>query len=177
MIKVADWFKRARKGDGAAYAEQFRLYEGDIYRMAYVYVKNQQDALDVVQETAYRSYKSLAGLKDRSYFKTWLIRIAIRVSIDLLRERGRKQTTPLDEAAAVEPQAPEEDIPLALTLQDMLNTLNDEEKSIILLRFYQDCTIKETADMLHMPLGSVKTVLYRALHKLRKQTEEVGFHE
>lgn len=173
---MANWLKRARKGDSEAYAEQFRLYEADIYRMAYVYVKNQQDALDVVQETAYRSCKSLATLKEASYFKTWLIRIAIRVSIDLLRERGRKPTIPL-ENVAVEPQAREDDIPLSLTLQDLLATLTEEEKDIILLRFYQDCTIKETADVLQIPLGTAKTVLYRALHKLRKQTREVGLNE
>lgn len=79
--------KKAQKGDDGAFYALFHQYEQDIYRMAFVYVKNQNDALDVVQETAYRSFKSIKTLKDPSLFKTWLIRIAVNCSLDVLRKR------------------------------------------------------------------------------------------
>lgn len=76
--------KKAQKGNDEAFLKLFQEYEKDIYRTAFVYVKNQEDALDIVQETAYRSFKSIKDLKEPKYFKTWLIRIAISCAIDIL---------------------------------------------------------------------------------------------
>ena len=88
-----DLIKKAQKGNDKAFLTLFQEYEQDIYRMAYIYVKNQNDALDVVQETAYRSFKSIGTLKEPRYFKTWLMRIAISCSLDILRKR--KNVVPL----------------------------------------------------------------------------------
>jgi RNA polymerase sigma-70 factor (ECF subfamily) len=176
-VRIIDrtvWKKR--KGGQEAFAELFTRYEEDIYRMAFVYVQNQEDALDVVQETAYRSFKSIKGLKDEAYLKTWLIRIAIHCSIDLLRKRNK--IVPLRmETLVKQEETANGDLPLALTLQDLLDGLDEDEKSVILLRFYQDYTIKETAEALEIPLGTGKTILYRALAKLRRWVKEEDVHE
>lgn len=133
--------------------------------------------MDVVQETAYRSYRALSGLKEPRYFKTWLISIAIRCSIDLLRQR--RKVVPLkpeyEEIMTNDRENP--DIPLSLSVQEMINQLDEEEKSVIILRFYYDKTFKETSDILKIPLGTAKTILYRALGKLRKQAKEDGWIE
>ncbi|MEH7110046.1 sigma factor [Bacillus sp. JJ1764] len=60
-----------------------------MYRMAFTYVKNQNDALDVVQETAYRSFKNINTLKNPEFFKTWLIKIAINCAIELVRKNKK----------------------------------------------------------------------------------------
>lgn len=139
--------------------------------MAFTYVKNQNDALDVVQETAYRSFKKIDTLKNPEFFKTWLIKIAINCAIELVRKNKK--------VIELKPQYEEfmgfedEDISLSVTLQDLLDKLNDDEKSIIILRFYQEYSLKEIADLLNMPLGTTKSVLYRALSKLRKKLKEV----
>lgn len=163
--------KKAQKGDDKAFLELFQQYEEDIYRMAYVYVKNESDALDVVQEVAYRSFKKIETLKNPEYFKTWLIKIAITCSIDLVRKnKNVVQLNPeYDECISFE----DEDIPLSITLQELLDQLNEDEKSIIILKFYEGYSFKEIADLLNMPIGSAKSVLYRALGKLRKQFKEV----
>lgn len=143
--------------------------------MAFTYVKNQNDALDVVQETAYRSFKKIDTLKNPEYFKTWLIKIAINCAIELVRKNKK--------VIELKPQYEEfigfedEDIPLTVTLQDLLEQLNEDEKSIIILRFYQEYSLKEIADLLNMPLGTTKSVLYRALIKLRKKFKEVQICE
>lgn len=174
-MTIVDWVKKAQKGDSNAYLKLFEQYEQHIYRIAYVYVKNQEDALDVVQETAYKSFKSIATLREPAYFKTWLVRIAISCSMDILRQRAKivhfKQD--IQEAAAEEA----EDIPLALSLKDLIDTLDEEEKSVIILRFYYDYTIKEVTTLLEIPLGTGKTILYRALKKLRKRAEEAAVYE
>lgn len=135
--------------------------------MAFTYVKNQNDALDVVQETAYRSFKKIDTLKNPEYFKTWLLKIAINSAIELVRKNKKviKLKPQYEEFIGFE----DEDISLSVTLQDLLEQLNEDEKSIIILRFYQEYSLKEISDLLNMPLGTTKSVLYRALIKLRKK--------
>ena len=168
---ISKLVKKAQKGDDKAFLELFQQYEEDIYRMAYVYVKNESDALDVVQEVAYRSFKKIETLKKPEYFKTWLIKIAINCSIDLVRKNKNVVQLKLeydDECISFE----DEDIPLSITLQELLVQLNEDEKSIIILKFYEGYSFKEIADLLNIPIGSAKSVLYRALDKLRKQFKE-----
>ncbi|MFK3958820.1 sigma-70 family RNA polymerase sigma factor [Guptibacillus hwajinpoensis] len=162
--------KKAQKGNDKAFLKLFQQYEEDIYRMAYVYVKNKDDALDVVQEVAYQSFKKIDTLKKPEYFKTWLIKIAINCATNLVRVNNKvvllKQE--YDEFIGTE----DEDIPLSITLQELINTLEEDEKSIVLLRFYHHHTFKEISELLEMPLGTTKTVLYRSLNKLRKGFKE-----
>jgi len=135
--------------------------------MAFIYVKNANDALDVVQETAYKSFKTISKLKEPRYFKTWLIRIAIHSSIDLLRQRKKvlHLFPRVEETLFVEE---EEHISLTVSLYDLLNLLSEEEKSVVMLKYYQEYTLREIADILNIPVGTAKTILYRSLKKMRK---------
>lgn len=167
--------KKAQSGDETAYLELFRQNEELIYRMAFVYVKNQEDALDVVQETAYRSFKSIKTLKQPKYFKTWLIKIAINCSVTMLRQRTKVIQFEPQKIDFLQTQ--NEEVILSIMLDDLIEKLDPTEKSIILLRFYQDYTIKDVAKMLEIPLGTAKTILYRALGKLRRNFMEVEVNE
>lgn len=153
----------------------FQEYEEDIYRMAYVYVKNKDDALDVVQEVAYRSFKKIDTLIKPEYFKTWLIKITINCALNLIKKD--KKVVQLKPEFEEFMGSEDEDIPLSLSLQDLIDALQEEEKSVVLLRFYHNHTFKEISELLDMPLGTAKSVLYRALKKLRKEMEGEGFNE
>lgn len=148
----------------------FQEYEEDIYRTAYVYVKNKDDALDVVQEVAYRSFKKIDTLMNPEYFKTWLIKITINCAIDLVR--NDKKVVLLKPEYEEFIGSEDEDISLSLSLQELIDTLQEEEKSAVLLRFYHNHTFKEVAEFLNMPLGTAKSILYRALKKLRKEVQK-----
>jgi RNA polymerase sigma-70 factor, ECF subfamily len=161
-----DLIKKAQRGNDKAFLTLFQQYEQDIYRMAYIYVKNQNDALDVVQETAYRSFKSIETLKEPKYFKTWLMRIAISCSLDLLKKRKNVVQLNPEFEEYISGQV-NEDIISEITLKDLVNQLEANEKSVILLRFYQGLTLQEVSDTLKIPLGTAKTILYRSLNKLR----------
>lgn len=143
--------------------------------MAYVYVKNSEDALDVVQEVAYQSFKKFDTLKKPEYFKTWLMKITINCATNVVRKN--KKVVHLKPEYEELIKAESEDIPLSLSLQDLIETLEEDEKSIVLLRFYQFYTFKEISEILEIPLGTAKSVLYRAISKLRKQFKEVGNDE
>jgi RNA polymerase sigma-70 factor (ECF subfamily) len=135
--------------------------------MTYLYVKNESDALDVVQEVAYRSFKKIDTLKNPEYFKTWLIKIAITCSIDLVRKNKKVvQLKPEHEEFL---GSEDEDVSLSITLQKLLDELNEAEKSVVILKFYEDYSFKEIAELLDIPLGTAKSILYRALSKLRKE--------
>lgn len=175
MSTVNRLVKKAQKGDDKAFLKLFQKYEEDIYRMAYLYVKNESDALDVVQEVAYRSFKKIDTLKNPEYFKTWLIKIAITCSINLVRKNKKVvQLKPEHEEFL---GSEDEDVSLSITLQELLGQLNEDEKSIVILRFYEGYSFKEIAELLNIPLGTAKSVLYRALDKLRKQFKGVDICE
>ncbi|WP_059170842.1 sigma-70 family RNA polymerase sigma factor [Bacillus sp. FJAT-27445] len=175
VARLLNLIKKAQKGNEKAFLKLFQQYEQDIYRTAFVYVKNKSDALDVVQETAFRSFKAIKNLKEPTYFKTWLIRISISCAIDLLRkQKNVVQMKPeYEKFIFVDVN---EDIDLEMTVQDLIERLNADEKSVIILRFYEDLTIKEVSESLDIPLGTAKTVLYRALNKLRKELKGDGVY-
>lgn len=162
--------KKAQKGNDKAYLMLFQQYETDIYRMAYVYVKNRDDALDLVQEVAYQSFKNIRTLKNPEYFKTWLMKITINCALNLLNKN--KKVVPLNSEVPIGME--EGDIALSISLHQLIDTLKDDEKSVILLKYYDDRTLKEISEILGIPLGSAKSVLYRALEKLRQNIKEVG---
>ncbi|KQU13800.1 sigma-70 family RNA polymerase sigma factor [Peribacillus butanolivorans] len=172
MIRLV---KKAQKGNDKAFLKLYQQFEEDIYRLAYVYVQNKDDALDVVQEVAYQSFKKIDTLKKPEYFKTWLMKITINCAINVIRKN--KKVVLLKPDFEVLMGTEEEDLLLSLSLQELMDFLQEDEKSVILLRFYHDHTLKEISDILEIPLGTAKTVLYRALNKLRKNYKEAGNYE
>ena len=167
--------KKAQKGDQKAFLTLFQYYEEDIYRIAYVYVKNQNDALDIVQETACKSFCQIKTLKNPNYFKTWLVRITINSAISLLR-KDRKVVHLIPEFIETI-SSKNKDMSLHLTLKDLIDNLNENEKSVVLLKYYYDHTFIEISNILELPIGTVKNTLYRSLEKLRKQIIKEDIYE
>ncbi len=138
--------------------------------MAYVYVNNKDDALDVVQEVAYQSFKKVETLKQPEFFKTWLMKITINCAINLIRKN--KKVVELKPEFEEFIGSEDEDISLSLSLQELIDTLREDEKSVVLLRYYHNYTFKEISELLNLPLGTAKSLLYRSLDKLRKGIKE-----
>lgn len=166
--------QKAQRGNDRAFLTLFHQYEADLYRMAYVYVKDRDDALDVVQEVAYQAFKNIATVREPDYIKTWLIKITINCALNLMKQRqnviqfqsGFEETLRLSES----------DVALTLTLADVLDKLQEEERSLVVLKYYQDYTFQQISDLLDLPIGTVKSVLYRALAKLRNELKEADYY-
>lgn len=135
------------------------------YRLAYSYVKNVDDALDVVGESVYKAFSSIDSLKNCDYIKTWFYRIIVNTSLDFLRKRKREILTDkeflLDQNEGVMDQYSDVDLKRAL------DALPETYKSIIVLRFFQDLKLKEIAEVVDENVNTVKTKLYKALEMLR----------
>ena len=136
------------------------------YRLAYSYMNNESDALDVVQEGAYKAIKNANKVKSQEYISTWIYRIIINEAISLLREK--KKVTPLfaDDSEGKNDNYEDPD------LQAAIEGLDLTDQTIIKLRFFEDLPIKDIATITELNENTVKSRLYRALEKLRINLEE-----
>lgn len=134
------------------------------YRLAYTYVKSEEDALDVVQESAYKVMKECRKVKEEAFLETWIYRIVINTAHDILRRRA--PVVPM-EPEMEEWLAPQEDHYQDLDLQEALAMLDQNEKSVILLRYFEDRKLEEIARITDVGVSTVKSRLYRALKKLK----------
>ncbi|EGT4004872.1 sigma-70 family RNA polymerase sigma factor [Clostridioides difficile] len=139
------------------------------YRIAYSYTKNEEDALDVVQEAMYKALYSVENIKEVNYIKTWFYKILVRTSIDFIRKnRKYNNMTDID----LIDETGEYDKYTDFDLRRALEELPIEYKSIIILRFFEDLKIEEVAIILDENVNTVKTRLYTALKKLKLKIEE-----
>ena len=99
-----DFAEKLRSGDREAFMKAFSEVSGELYRVAYIYVRNNEDARDAVQETAYRCFRGIGKLKSPEYFRTWAVKTAINCSLDILRKNSR--TVSLDEKTNMPAEAP-----------------------------------------------------------------------
>ena len=135
------------------------------YRLAYSYVKNMDDALDVIQESIYKAFSSIDSLKNFSYIKTWFYRIIVNASLDLIRKRKREVI--IDEESLLSNDTGTVDHYIDIDLKRALETLPEKYKSIIVLRFFEDLKLEEISEILNVNVNTVKTRLYKALQMLR----------
>ena len=143
----------------------FDSYES-MYRMAYSYVRNEDDAMDIVQESAYKAIRGASAVSQPDYLKTGLFRIVIHTSIDFIRKH--KQEVSCQELA--EPAA--WDSYTDFDTIEALDVLNERERAVIVLHFFEDRTLAEVAKILDLNVNTAKTTLYRSLKKLKVQLTE-----
>ena len=140
-------------------------YKENYYRLAYSYVKNADDALDVVQESIYKAISSMGSLKDTDYIKTWFYRIVVNTSLDFLRKQRKSAT--VGEDVLVSFYFGTADDYVDFDLQKALDNLPDKYRTVVILRYFEDLKIEEIAEILNENINTVKTRLYKALEKLR----------
>ncbi|MCM3760868.1 sigma-70 family RNA polymerase sigma factor [Alkalihalobacillus oceani] len=164
--------KRAKRGDKQAFQELMEEEKSKLYKLAYIYVRNEDEALEIFQETVYKALMAIADLKQEQYFSTWLTRILINTALDYLRKK--QCVVPMNEeifdslASARNGVQPEDQ----LDLLDALGKLDEKYKTVLFLRFYEDYTVKQIASLLNHPEGTVKTNIHRALQLLRGKLKE-----
>lgn len=131
------------------------------YRLAYSYVKNEADAMDIVQEAAYKAIYKSDTLKNQEYVGTWIYRIVINEAYTMLRKKQRQFCEAEDCEQICEDHYED------LDLQQAICQLREEERTIIYLRYYEDKQLDEIAEITQEKLSTVKSRLYRAMNKLK----------
>ena len=140
------------------------------YRLAYSYVKNADDALEVVQESIYKAISTMDSLKTPDYLNTWFYRIIVNTAIDLLRKR--KKVVVMDDETLSHYDLSTVDHYADIDLHKALEDLPIQYRSIIVLRFFEDLKIEEIAAVLDENVNTIKTRLYKALRMLRVQMDD-----
>jgi RNA polymerase sigma-70 factor (ECF subfamily) len=175
--------ERFRGGERAALDELFRRYRQPAYRVAFRLLGNEADALDAVQEGFVKALTHLQGFQGRSSFKTWLLRVVSNASLDLGRQRGRREAVPLDAAhngealptrlqAADESAQRLEQADLRHLLDEALATLSDVQRQTFVLHADAGLSYREIAEVMDTSIGTVMSRLYYARQKLRAYLNE-----
>jgi len=160
----------AQKGDDSAFYELLSERKSQLYKTAFAYVKNKEEAMDIVSETVYKAYISIKKLKEPSLFNTWLTRILINTSLDSINKNKR--------AVSFEENVSSDNLMITVDNEEIIDIkvavdrLQGKYKTIVILKYFQDMTLVEIAKTLQCPLGTVKTMLYKALGELRLDLKE-----
>lgn len=167
--------KKAIKGNKNAFEQLIKQHYEQIYRTAFIYVHNQEDALDVVQESTYQALISIHTLKNPDYFMTWFTKIVIRCSGQFLAKK--KSIVPLTEEILSSYRSENDYINEdSLLLMDALGNLKDGYRTTIILFYYYDYSIKTISEVMEIPEGTVKTFLSRGKDALKRNLERGSNH-
>ena len=132
-----------------------------LYRIAFSYSKNEEEALDIVQEAITKALKNINKLKQTEYVKTWFYRILINECLQYIKRNKRIITCELSE---IENQIESKNMsPDELDVYNYVQNLNEKLKTVIILRYFEDMKISEIAKITKTNENTVKSRLYKAL--------------
>ena len=146
-----------------AFSILIKSYENDLYKVAIAMTKNDDDALDCIQEAILQAYISIKDLRQDEYFKSWLIKILINKCNALLKKN--KKILNLDVSITENDKVEQSE---KLELKDSINNIDSDLKIIVILYYYEDMSIKDISESLNIPQGTIKSRLSRARSKLKE---------
>ena len=151
--------------DKDEFARRAREAAQSLYRVACAYLASPSDRDDAVQEALLRAWEKRRTLREEQYFKTWLTRILIRVCVDMQRRKKRVIVSDaLPEQAAPAPPDP--------MLREAIEQLDPALRAAVVLYYLEGYDIRETASLLRVPQGTVKSRLSRARRQLKNLLKE-----
>jgi len=180
-LKIAELAGKARNGNRMSFQELVSMFQEDIYRLAYYRTYSQMDAEDITQEVFVQAYRKLKSLNDTQRFRAWLYSIAVNRCNDFLRKR--KFLSLLQFRSSQEHEIMDTGKGMSINYNDsiakkrfweqvrsLLDKLSTMEREVFKLRFMDHRNINEIAEIMDKSESTVKTHLYRALNKVRKNS-------
>jgi RNA polymerase sigma-70 factor (ECF subfamily) len=169
--------QKCKKNDKNAFAELFKFYQNYLFKLCYSYIQNEQAALDLMQEIYIKLYKNFEKYDEKYPFHPWLRRVAVNTCINEKRKQlpmvvplyTGQQELNLEEqlAAADDTQDEVEKQDMAVVIKQHINCLPEKQRMVIILRYYEDLSYEEISELMNIPLGTVKTHLYRGKNALK----------
>jgi len=159
--------ERARGGDPRAFDEIVARHERRVFAVALRICRHREDALDVTQDVFVTALRSLGSFRGDAQLSTWLHRVAVNASLDLVRRRSRRESSTLDDAleqpsTAEGPESQAIDAVRAREVHRALGAIAPDHRAIIVLHDLQGLGYAECAEALDVPVGTVKSRLHRA---------------
>jgi RNA polymerase sigma-70 factor (ECF subfamily) len=170
----------ASKDDLEAFESLVRRHQNRVYRVALQMLGNEEDAWDVSQDIFIKVYNARHTYVTDAKFTTWLYRITNNAVIDRIRQLRRQQVSSLTDA----PNEPVSEDPtthhhLALEevkgqMSEALANLTERQRGMVILKYYEGCSVKEIAEVFDCAAGTVKATLFQAIQHLRKGLAQAG---
>lgn len=167
--------RSAQNGDRDSLVRLLEEIEHSVYRTAFYVLGNEQDAMDASQEALIRIYTKIHTYQEKAKFSTWVQRIVTNVCIDKFRKK--KETISIDqhELTLYDKQNVEQEVEragMAVEVREAIQRLPDHQRTVVTLRYMQDLSYGEIAEVMNMPLNTVKSYLYRARQQLQELLHE-----
>ena len=157
--------------------DQLKVNKKKYYLTAYYYLKNEQDALDAIQELSFKAVKYHKKLKSYDFLDTYLTKILINHCLDFLRKKQRDKKL-LESLVQNNTIVTDNDLTLNISLKDALENLKPKYQEVIVLKYFEDLKTSEISFILNKPESTVKTWLRRGISDLKKDyTKEVLLNE
>ncbi len=181
MKNEKELIRKILKGEKELFSLFIREYENQIYSLCISIVKNREEAIDLVQDTFYLAFKNLSSFKGNSKFSTWLYRIAYNLSISRVRRKNNLLSldSVFEDGKEVDIEDETSDIWLSIDekeikrmIEEGMKKLKPWERAIIELRDIKNLNYDEIAEVLGIPMGTVKSRLNRARNHLKKIIEK-----
>lgn len=153
--------KKAKKGNDEAFYELISRNKEKLYRIAYRYFGNECDSLEAIQEITYRAYVNIHKIKNNNYFDTWITRILINYCNDEIK-RKKRVTNIYKEVSGSNSMDTDK-----IDIDNALKQLNENYKTTIILKYFEDYTIRDISETMNKPEGTIKTWLNRGLKNLK----------
>jgi RNA polymerase sigma-70 factor (ECF subfamily) len=166
--------ERIKQGDREAFMEITRIYQKKVYLLAYSYLRNNEDALDVVQETFLRLYQKVDMFRSEKNFQTWLLQIAKNLCIDYYRKHHSRNKDYRSDKDVEEVNVPAQNDKNSQSFSDIkrvfakcLERLTEKQRMIFVMKHYNNLEYKEIAQILRISVGTVKSLHFKATQNLR----------
>ena len=154
------------------YAELMVKSRQKFYRIAYSFVKNEQEALDIVSEAAYRGLVHIRDLRKPDYFITWMTRIVINTALEMIRKNSRQVV--LEDYMLEDDDVEKLEQEIRFDLYTALDALNAEDKSFIILKYFEGYSFRDISNIVGLPESTFKSKVYRCLEWMRNFMEGGG---
>lgn len=160
-------------GDHTAFDQLFARHQDYVYNIVYGIVGSPEEARDIAQEVFLQVYRSLGSFRRGSRFATWLYRVAVNRAVDSARQSKNRRWMPFDESVRAIPDPKETPAQAAEkragqeAVQAILMQVPLQHRDILVLRYYQDLSVEEIADVLHCSIAAAKVRLHRARQQFK----------
>ncbi|MTI94567.1 MAG: RNA polymerase sigma factor [Firmicutes bacterium] len=153
---------KAKQGDKEALLDLIMAREREFFGLSYLYMRNEQDAADVMQDMIVILLTKIHTLKKDSAFYSWAKQILVRCCLSRLRQGQRDAGEEPPESSVYDPDSAER-----MDLLNAVHALPEHQRDVVLLFYYNDRSFEEISEILDCPVGTVKSRLHQGLKKLK----------
>ncbi|HOV33750.1 MAG TPA: RNA polymerase sigma factor [Candidatus Hydrogenedens sp.] len=175
-VSELELVQKSRQGNTEAFAELVRKHQQIVFNIAYRFMRDTELAEDMAQESFIKAFKHIKGFRGDCTFSTWLYRVTCSVCLTELNRRKKKlevELQPNTPAGSIENKVTEQEI--AEKVRECVTRLSDRYSTVLTLYYLNGISYEEIAEIMGIPVGTLKTWMFRARKQLRKIVEKEIF--